>query len=316
MQKFSYINQMNGFLTRMSEDALPANAVMLYLILFHKFNRSCWRQEWMKFTLQQLMAFSHVGSPNTVYSMRSLLKELGYIDYRPAQNGNRSQTEYRLLPLSSANSNAITISQPSGYEFSDNDFSENENPHNNFPLEFSKNENYRHTDFSKSENCQPPEFSKSENSAPELSGELSAEFSKSERRTDNSLIEKEKDKTRNTTHVTTATDQAEGKNKNKTPKTVNEFCATNKDYLLCLDAYRDYFQKEPPSADKVKLIRFLAEYGTDSTLKALDIMMRNKADSLSYCEGVLRRMQWQMDKAAARRPAPRPHSDWQGWKMA
>ena len=180
MQKFSYINQMNGFLTRISVDALPANAVMLYLILFHKFNRSCWRQEWMKFTLQQLMAFSHVGSPNTVYSMRSLLKELGYIDYRPAQNGNRSQTEYRLLPLSSANSNAITISQPSGYEFSDNDFSENENPHNNFPLEFSKNENYRHTDFSKSENCQPPEFSKSENSAPELSGELSAEFSKSE----------------------------------------------------------------------------------------------------------------------------------------
>ena len=78
----------------------------------------------------------------------------------------------------------------------------------------------------------------------------------------------------------------------------------------------DYFKKEPPSADKVKLIRFLAEYGTDSTLKAMDIMMRNKAESLNYCEGVLRRMQWQLNKAAARRPAPRPHSDWQGWKMA
>lgn len=326
---------MNGFLTRMSEDALPANAVMLYLILFHKFNRSCWRQEWMKFTLQQLMAFSHVGSPNTVYSMRSLLKELGYIDYRPAQNGNRSQTEYRLLPLSSANNNAITISQTSGYEFSDNDFSENENPHNNFPLEFSKNENCRHTDFSKSENCQPPEFSKnenrtpckfskSENSAPELSGELSAEFSKSERRTDNSLIEKEKDKTRNTTHVTTATDQADNKNIsenksiniNKAPMTVKEFCQTNGDYLLCLDAYRDYFKKEPPSEDKVKLIRFLAEYGADSTLQAMDIMARSRADSLNYCEGVLRRRKWQPDRTAVRRPAANPHSHWQGWKMA
>ncbi|MDD6598636.1 hypothetical protein [Anaerovibrio sp.] len=52
----------------------------------------------------------------------------------------------------------------------------------------------------------------------------------------------------------------------------------------------DYFKKEPPSADKVKLIRFLAEYGTDSTLKAMDIMMRNKAESLNYCDGVLRRM--------------------------
>lgn len=290
---------MNGFLTRMSEDALPANAVMLYLILFHKFNRSCWRQEWMKFTLQQLMAFSHVGSPNTVYSMRSLLKELGYIDYRPAQNGNRSQTEYRLLPLSSANSNAITISQPSGYEFSDNSFSENEN--------------CRHTDFSKSEN-----------SAPELSGELSAEFSKSERRTDNSLIEKEKDKTRNTTHVTTATDQADNKNIsenksiniNKAPMTVKEFCQTNGDYLLCLDAYRDYFKKEPPSEDKVKLIRFLAEYGADSTLQAMDIMARSRADSLNYCEGVLRRRKWQPDRTAVRRPAANHHSHWQGWKMA
>ena len=335
MQKFSYINQMNGFLTRMSEDALPANAVMLYLILFHKFNRSCWRQEWMKFTLQQLMAFSHVGSPNTVYSMRSLLKELGYIDYRPAQNGNRSQTEYRLLPLSSANSNAVTISQPSGYEFSDNDFSENENPHNNFPLEFSESENCRHTDFSKSENCQPPEFSKnenrtpckfskSENSAPELSSEFSGEFSKTERRTDNSLIEKEKDKTRNTTHVTTATDQADNKNIsenksiniNKAPMTVNEFCQTNGDYLLCLDAYRDYFKKEPPSEDKVKLIRFLAEYGADSTLQAMDIMARNRADSLNYCEGVLRRRKWQPDRTAVRRPASNTHSHWQGWKMA
>ena len=40
----------------------------------------------------------------------------------------------------------------------------------------------------------------------------------------------------------------------------------------------DYFKNEPPSADKVKLIRFLPEYGTDSNLKAMDIMMRNKAE--------------------------------------
>ena len=45
MQKISYINQMNGFLDRMSEDTLPANAVMLYLMLFKSFNRACWRQE-------------------------------------------------------------------------------------------------------------------------------------------------------------------------------------------------------------------------------------------------------------------------------
>ena len=102
----------------------------------------------------------------------------------------------------------------------------------------------------------------------------------------------------------------------KAPMSVNEFCQNSGDYQLCQDAYMDYFKKEPPSADKVKLIRFLAEYGTDSTLKAMDIMMQNKAESLNYCEGVLRRMQWQLNKAAARRPAPRPHSDWQGWKMA
>ena len=298
---------MNGFLTRMDEDALPANAVMLYLILFQKFNRSCWRQEWMKFTLQQLMAFSHVGSPNTVYSMRSLLKELGYIDYRPAQNGNRSQTEYRLLPLF----NTPSIPHAPEDEFSKNEYSKTENPHN----EFSENENSKHTDLSKSEN-----------SATELSGEFSGEFSKSERRTDNSLIDKDKDKKRNTTHVTTATDQADNKNINekkskninitKAPMTVKEFCQTNGDYLLCLDAYRDYFKKEPPSEDKVKLIRFLAEYGTDNTLQAMDIMARSQAGSLDYCEGVLRRMQWQLNKTTARRSAPRPHGDWQGWKMA
>ena len=64
---------MNGFLDRMSEDTLPANAVMLYLMLFKSFNRACWRQEWMKFTIQQLMAFANIGSPNTVYSMRRVV---------------------------------------------------------------------------------------------------------------------------------------------------------------------------------------------------------------------------------------------------
>ena len=64
-----------------------------------------------------------------------------------------------------------------------------------------------------------------------------------------------------------------------------EFCQTNGDYLLCLDAYRDYFKKEPPSEDKVKLIRFLAEYGTDNTLQAMDIMARSQAGALDYCEG-------------------------------
>ena len=78
----------------------------------------------------------------------------------------------------------------------------------------------------------------------------------------------------------------------------------------------DYLQKVPPSVDMVKLLRVLAVYGTDSTLKAMDIMMRNKAESSTYCEGVLRRMQWQLNQTAARRPAPHPHSDWQGWKMA
>ena len=57
MQKFSYINQMNGFLDRMSEDTLPANAVILYLMLFKSFNRTCWRQEWMKFTILNLLCF-------------------------------------------------------------------------------------------------------------------------------------------------------------------------------------------------------------------------------------------------------------------
>ena len=95
-----------------------------------------------------------------------------------------------------------------------------------------------------------------------------------------------------------------------------EFCQTNGDYLLCLDAYRDYFKKEPPSEDKVKLIRFLAEYGTDNTLQAMDIMSRSQAGSLDYCEEVLRRMQRQLNKTTVRRSASRPHSDWQGWKMA
>ena len=360
MQKISYIHQMNGFLARMSEDALPANAVMLYLILFKSFNRTCWQQEWMKFTIQQLMAFTHVGSPNTVYNMRSLLKDLGYIDYRQVPGGSRNQTEYRLLPLTtilpeatahyasiantantgcsaierSINEYANTehsaiehsINEHSAIEHSVNEYSVSE--HSATKCANTEYSNYEHSanEYSVNETSpqkspekryfEPVSPSKNECSKTERSGDHSVDHSVELSKTEHSPIVKEEDKTISTTHVTTATDQAEGKNKNKTPKTVNEFCATNKDYLLCLDAYRDYFQKEPPSADKVKLIRFLAEYGTDSTLKALDIMMRNKADSLSYCEGVLRRMQWQMDKAAARRPAPRPHSDWQGWKMA
>ena len=177
-------------------------------------------------------------------------------------------------------------------------------------------------------------FSENEYSKIENSAEFSVEYSLSENKTENSPIGEEEEKKRYTTHVTTVTDQAEKKNINngssnsnchsignntanaKVPMTVNEFCQNSGDYQLCQDAYMDYFKREPPSADKVKLLRFLAEYGTDNTLKAMDVMMRNKAESLNYCEGVLRRMQWQLDKNTARRPAPRPHSDWQGWNMA
>ena len=302
---------MNGFLDRMSEDTLPANAVILYLMLFKSFNRTCWRQEWMKFTIQQLMAFANIGSPNTVYNMRRLLKELGYIDYRPAQNGNRSQTEYRLLPLPDK---AAASFSPIAYAKSEHSINEHSKIENT-PAEYSKNEH-----------------SASEYSNNERSTEFSGECSIFENKTENSPIREEEEKTRNTTHVTTVTDQAEKKNINngsnngnsignntanaKAPMSVNEFCQNSGDYQLCQDAYMDYFKKEPPSADKVKLLRFLAEYGTDSTLKAMDIMMRNNAESLNYCEGVLRRMQWQLNKTAARRPAPHPHSDWQGWKMA
>ena len=358
MQKFSYINQMNGFLDRMSEDTLPANAVILYLMLFKSFNRTCWRQEWMKFTIQQLMAFANIGSPNTVYSMRRLLKELGYIDYRPAQNGNRSQTEYRLLPLPDK---AAASFSPIAYAKSEHSINEHSKIEHS-PAEYSKNEhsaseysnNERSiiecsvTECSASENSQaksqpivpekryiePALFSKNECSKIERSTEFSGECSIFENKTENSPIREEEEKTRNTTHVTTVTDQAEKKNINngssnsnchsignntanpKVPMTVNEFCQNSGDYQLCQDAYMDYFKREPPSADKVKLLRFLAEYGTDNTLKAMDVMMRNKAESLNYCEGVLRRMQWQLNKTAARRPAPHPHSDWQGWKMA
>lgn len=329
---------MNGFLDRMSEDTLPANAVMLYLMLFKSFNRTCWRQEWLKFTIQQLMVFANVGSPNTVYNMRRLLKELGYIDYRPAQNGNRSQTEYRLLPLpgnaaASFSPNEHSVSEHSKNEHSASEYSINERS----ITECSDSENSQAKSQPKvpeNHNLEPVLFSENEYSKIEHSAEFSDEFSKTENKTENSPIREEEEKKRYTTHVTTVTDQAEKKNINngssnsnchsignntanaKVPMTVNEFCQNSGDYQLCQDAYMDYFKREPPSADKVKLLRFLAEYGTDNTLKAMDVMMRNKAESLNYCEGVLRRMQWQLDKAATRRPAPRPHSDWQGWNMA
>ena len=321
---------MNGFLDRMSEDTLPANAVMLYLMLFKSFNRTCWRQEWLKFTIQQLMVFANVGSPNTVYNMRRLLKELGYIDYRPAQNGNRSQTEYRLLPLpgnaaASFSPNEHSVSEHSKNERSITECSDSENSQAKSQPKVLENHH-----------IEPVLFSENEYSKIEHSAEFSGECSLSENKTENSPIreEEEEEKKRYTTHVTTVTDQAEKKNINngssnsnchsignntanpKVPMTVNEFCQNSGDYQLCQDAYMDYFKREPPSADKVKLLRFLAEYGTDNTLKAMDVMMRNKAESLNYCEGVLRRMQWQLDKAATRRPAPRPHSDWQGWNMA
>ena len=338
MQKISYINQMNGFLDRMSEDTLPANAVMLYLMLFKSFNRTCWRQEWLKFTIQQLMVFANVGSPNTVYNMRRLLKELGYIDYRPAQNGNRSQTEYRLLPLpgnaaASFSPNEHSVSEHSKNEHSASEYSKNERS----ITECSDSENSQAKSQPKvleNHHIEPVLFSENEYSKTEHSAEFSGECSLSENKTENSPIREEEEKKRYTTHVTTVTDQAEKKNINngssnsnchsignntanaKVPMTVNEFCQNSGDYQLCQDAYMDYFKREPPSADKVKLLRFLAEYGTDSTLKAMDVMMRNKAESLNYCEGVLRRMQWQLDKNTARRPAPRPHSDWQGWNMA
>ena len=333
MQKISYINQMNGFLDRMSEDTLPANAVMLYLMLFKSFNRTCWRQEWLKFTIQQLMVFANVGSPNTVYNMRRLLKELGYIDYRPAQNGNRSQTEYRLLPLPG---NAAASFSPNEHSVSEHSISEHSKNERSI-TECSDSENSQAKSQPKvpeNHNLEPVLFSENEYSKIEHSAEFSDEFSKTENKTENSPIREEEEKKRYTTHVTTVTDQAEKKNINngssnsnchsignntanaKVPMTVNEFCQNSGDYQLCQDAYMDYFKREPPSADKVKLLRFLAEYGTDSTLKAMDVMMRNKAESLNYCEGVLRRMQWQLDKNTARRPAPRPHSDWPGWNMA
>ena len=324
---------MNGFLDRMSEDTLPANAVMLYLMLFKSFNRTCWRQEWLKFTIQQLMVFANVGSPNTVYNMRRLLKELGYIDYRPAQNGNRSQTEYRLLPLPGNAAASFSPNEHSVSEYSISEYSKNERS----ITECSDSENSQAKSQPKvpeNHNLEPVLFSENEYSKTEHSAEFSVEYSLSENKTENSPIGEEEEKKRNTTHVTTVTDQAEKKNINngssnsncpsignntanaKVPMTVNEFCQNSGDYQLCQDAYMDYFKREPPSADKVKLLRFLAEYGTDNTLKAMDVMMRNKAESLNYCEGVLRRMQWQLDKNTARRPAPRPHSDWQGWNMA
>ena len=333
MQKISYINQMNGFLDRMSEDTLPANAVMLYLMLFKSFNRTCWRQEWLKFTIQQLMVFANVGSPNTVYNMRRLLKELGYIDYRPAQNGNRSQTEYRLLPLPGNAAASFSPNEHSVSEYSISEHSKNEHS----ITECSDSENSQAKSQPKvpeNHNLEPVLFSENEYSKIENSAEFSVECSLSENKTENSPIREEEEKKRYTTHVTTVTDQAEKKNINngssnsnchsignntanpKVPMTVNEFCQNSGDYQLCQDAYMDYFKREPPSADKVKLLRFLAEYGTDSTLKAMDVMMRNKAESLNYCKGVLLRMQWQLNKTAARRPAPRPHSDWQGWNMA
>ena len=219
MQKISYINQMNGFLDRMSEDTLPANAVMLYLMLFKSFNRTCWRQEWLKFTIQQLMVFANVGSPNTVYNMRRLLKELGYIDYRPAQNGNRSQTEYRLLPLpgnaaASFSPNEHSVSEYSITEHSNNEHSASEHSIN----EYSKNERSI-TECSNTEksqekpqlkvlkNCyfEPVSFSKIECSKIERS----AEFSIFETKLKTPPIREEEEKNINTTHVTTVTDQAE-----------------------------------------------------------------------------------------------------------
>ena len=185
MQKISYINQMNGFLDRMSEDTLPANAVMLYLMLFKSFNRTCWRQEWLKFTIQQLMVFANVGSPNTVYNMRRLLKELGYIDYRPAQNGNRSQTEYRLLPLpgnaaASFSPNEHSVSEHSKNEHSITECSDSENSQAKSQPKVPENHN-----------LEPVLFSENEYSKIEHSAEFSDECSLRENKTENSSIREE-----------------------------------------------------------------------------------------------------------------------------
>ena len=193
MQKISYINQMNGFLDRMSEDTLPANAVMLYLMLFKSFNRTCWRQEWLKFTIQQLMVFANVGSPNTVYNMRRLLKELGYIDYRPAQNGNRSQTEYRLLPLPG---NAAASFSPNEHSVSEHSISEHSKNERSI-TECSDSENSQAKSQPKvpeNHNLEPVLFSENEYSKIEHSAEFSDEFSKTENKTENSPIREEEEK--------------------------------------------------------------------------------------------------------------------------
>ncbi|MGM9539534.1 hypothetical protein [Anaerovibrio sp.] len=317
MPKISYITQMNSFMARALEDALPANAVLLYLMLFHNFNRARWRNEWMKFTICQLMGFTHVGSPNTIYSIRSLLKELGYIDYRASKNGSRTQMEYRLIPLNEQEKGEFPAREYPAAEGAKKGCG----PDRQTANDLSQNE-YSQIEHSKYEK------SKTEHSKTERSGEFSGELSKSEHRTDNSPNREEEEKTKNPHHATSAKYVQEKNITGRTDTagesaiqvgrkmTVNEFCRTNGDYLLCADAYREYFHREPPSKDRVKLIRFLASYGASVTLQALDIMMRNGADSLDYCEGVLRRMQWQTNKNAARQTAPRPHSDWQGWRMA
>ncbi len=99
MDRISFIPQMRGFMAKMQEDRLPGNAVKLYICLFDVFNKSCWKKEWVRVSVDCLKICFGRNSHSLIYSNRKLLEDSGYIQVRSGHDAHHRYTEFKLLKL-------------------------------------------------------------------------------------------------------------------------------------------------------------------------------------------------------------------------
>ncbi len=93
----NYLKELNLFYQRLENENLPSNAILLWHTLMSIGNSLYWKDE-LPITLSQIENRSHLSKP-TIWRMRKLLEEKGYISYRPT--GGRTCGIYRLRSLES-----------------------------------------------------------------------------------------------------------------------------------------------------------------------------------------------------------------------
>lgn len=108
-----YIKQLNAFSRISTELALPTTAQTVYMRLFFVNNSVGWA-EWFSVTDFRLMFEAGIGSKNTIYAARNVLKQKGFIEF--VSKGSTKPVKYRLITLYGSKPSSITepITEPKG----------------------------------------------------------------------------------------------------------------------------------------------------------------------------------------------------------